>query len=392
MSERADFIVIGAGMAGASAAYHLADGASVVLLERESQPGYHTTGRSAAVFTEIYGNAAIRALTVASGPFFRDPPTGFSVVPLLTSRPLIMLARQDQIGEVQELFEQAVKLVPSVRIVDADEVIRRLPVLRPEYVACGLLEEESCDIDVNAVHMGFLRGARDRGARMISKAEVVSINRSRTGWQVKTGAGDFEGDVIVNAAGAWADEIGGMAGARPIGLVPMRRTAFTFSFEPALPVDEWPTIIDISEEFYFKPETGKLLGSPADETPSPPCDAQPEELDIAIAVDRICAAANLDIRKLHSKWAGLRSFVADRTPVAGYDEDIPGFFWLAGQGGYGIQTSPALSRLAAALARHESIPADIASLGIEEATLSPRRLRSAVHGKSSFQKRPEKQR
>ena len=392
MSERVDFIVIGGGMAGASAAYQLAADASVLLLERESQPGYHTTGRSAAVFTEIYGNAAIRALTVASGPFFRDPPQGFCDAPLLTSRPLIMLARQDQTDEVHQLYEQAVKLVPTVRIIDADEVIRLLPALRRDYVSCGLLEEESCDIDVNAVHMGFLRGAKLRGAQTVSKAEVTSVVRSADGWTVGTTAGSFKGSVIVNAAGAWADEIGDMAGTRPIGLVPMRRTAFTFSFEPPLPVDDWPTIIDISEEFYFKPEAGKLLGSPADETPSPPCDAQPEELDIAIAIDRICAAADFDIRRLHSKWAGLRSFVADRTPVVGYDDEVPGFFWLAGQGGYGIQTAPALSRVAAALARHKSIPADIESLGIEESTLSPRRLRSAVHETDKYQKRPEQKR
>ncbi len=378
MAEQVDFIVVGAGIAGASVAYYLAAEASVLLLEREHQPGYHTTGRSAAVFTEIYGNAAIRALTVASGTFFACPAEGFTEVPLRSPRPLIMLAREDQIAELRALYDQVVKLVPAIRIVDPDEILRRAPMLRRSYVACGLLDEASCDLDVNAIHMGFLRGARSHGAQIVNKAEVTSIKRSADGWLVDTPAGEFTAKVLVNAAGAWADEIAKLAGAAPIGLVPMRRTAFTFSFDPPQPVEAWPTIIDISEKFYFKPEAGKLLGSPADETPSPPCDAQPEEIDIAIAIDRIGAATDFQIRSLHSKWAGLRSFVADRTPVVGYDDLVSDFFWLAGQGGYGIQTAPALARVAAALAQRQQIPEDVASLGITESTLSRSRLYSGT--------------
>jgi D-arginine dehydrogenase len=375
MTRCVDFIVIGAGMAGASAAWALSGEASVILLERESQSGYHTTGRSAAVFTEIYGNAAIRALTVASGPFFGFPPQGFSDVPLWSPRPLIMLARQDQMEALRQLHEAAVALVPTIRMIDAAEVLGRVPVLRSDYVAGGLLEEASCDLDVNAIHMGFLRGARARGATTVNKAEVISISRSGETWTVTTTAGEFTAKVIVNAAGAWADEIAALAGAAPIGLTPMRRTAFTFSFGEPQDSEHWPSIIDISEEFYFKPESGKFLGSPADETPSPPCDAQPEELDIAIAIDRIGSACNVSIRTLHSKWAGLRSFVADRTPVVGYDDAAPGFFWLAGQGGYGIQTAPAMAQLAVALARHEPFPAEIEALGVTQAALAPGRLR-----------------
>jgi D-arginine dehydrogenase len=377
MSQCVDFVVIGAGMAGASAAWALSADASVVLLERESQPGYHTTGRSAAVFTEIYGNATIRALTVASGPFFGNPPQGFSDVPLWSPRPLIMLARQDQLDELQQLYDAAVKLVPTIRMIDAGEVLSRVPVLRSEYVARGLLEEASRDLDVNAIHMGFLRGARARGVTTVNKAEVISISRTGDDWTLATTAGEFTAKVIVNAAGAWADEIAALAGAAPVGLTPMRRTAFTFSFGVPQDSEHWPTIIDISEEFYFKPESGKFLGSPADETPSPPCDAQPEELDVAIAIDRIGNACNASICTLHSKWAGLRSFVADRTPVVGYDDAVPGFFWLAGQGGYGIQTAPAMASVAAALARHEPVPAAIEKLGVTQAALSPRRLREA---------------
>lgn len=375
MGGHADFIVVGAGIAGASAAYELSRDSTVVLVEREHQPGYHSTGRSAAVFTEIYGNAAIRALTVASAPFFGRPPEGFATYPLWSPRPLIMIAREDQRQALEALYEQAVKLVPDIRIIDAADVLERAPMLRPDYVSGGLLDENSSDLDVHEIHAGFLRGARERGARIVQNADVRKMTRDGRGWNVETSAGTVSGRVVVNAAGAWADEIAGLAGAAPIGLVPKRRSAFTFTFAPPQRVEGWPTIIDISEEFYFKPEAGKLLGSPADETPSPPCDAQPEEIDIAVAIDRIDQAADFTVETVERKWAGLRSFVADKTPVVGYDDRVEDFFWLAAQGGYGIQTSPALSRAAAALARRADMPHDIVALGVTAATLSPLRLR-----------------
>jgi D-arginine dehydrogenase len=378
MAVEADFLIIGGGIAGASAAFELAAaGARVIILERESQPGYHSTGRSAAVFTEIYGNAVIRALTVASGRFFLNPPDGFGDHPLLLPRPLIMIGREDQRHEVEKLRALAVQLVPNLRILECDEVLQRLPVLSRDYVACGLLEPNSSDMDVNSIHTGFLRGARARGSQIVSRAEVVGMDRGQGGWTVRTTAGNFQGRHVINAAGAWADVVAEQAGVRPIGLVPKRRTAFTFSFDPPAPVSNWPTVIDISEQFYFKPEAGRLLGSPADETPSPPCDAQPEELDIAIAIDRISAATTVSVRTVDSRWAGLRSFVADKTPVVGFDDDADGFFWLAGQGGYGIQTSAAMGRLAAALACGRDVPADLVALGVSADLVSPRRLRPA---------------
>lgn len=378
MAVEADFLIIGGGIAGASAAFELAAaGARVIILERESQPGYHSTGRSAAVFTEIYGNAVIRALTVASGRFFLNPPDGFGDHPLLLPRPLIMIGREDQRHEVEKLRALAVQLVPNLRILERDEVLQRLPVLSRDYVACGLLEPNSSDMDVNSIHTGFLRGARARGSQVVSRAEVVGMDRGQGGWTVRTTAGNFQGRHVINAAGAWADVVAEQAGVRPIGLVPKRRTAFTFSFDPPAPVSTWPTVIDISEQFYFKPEAGRLLGSPADETPSPPCDAQPEELDIAVAIDRISAATTVSVRTVDSRWAGLRSFVADKTPVVGFDDDADGFFWLAGQGGYGIQTSAAMGRLAAALACGRDVPADLVALGVSADLVSPRRLRPA---------------
>jgi D-arginine dehydrogenase len=242
-------------------------------------------------------------------------------------------------------------------------------------VAGGLLEPDAMDIDVHALHQGYLRGLRARGGSLVCGAEARLLAHDGADWQVETAAGGFAAPVVVDAAGAWADELGRMAGAAPIGLVPKRRTAITFDPPAGLPIDRWPAVIDIDEQWYFKPDAGRLLASPADETPSPPCDAQPEEMDIALAVDRIERAASFRIRRIEHKWAGLRSFVADKTPVVGFDDRVEGFFWLAGQGGYGIQTSPAMGRLAAALAAGEGVPADLATLGVDAAALSPRRLR-----------------
>ena len=377
MNDRADYIVIGAGIAGASVAYELAKTASVLLLEREHQPGYHATGRSAAVFTEIYGNAAIRSLTVASAPFFDNPPEEFDEAVLWSPRPLIMIARADQMDRLKDLYIRASALVPTLRLLGAQEVASRAPMLRAGYAAGGLLEDGASDLDVHAIHSAFLRCAKLYGARLVQNAEVCAIERVGGLWLVKTKAGNFSARVVVDAAGAWADEVAGLAGASPIGIMPKRRSAFTFSPDPLQAVAAWPTIIDISEEFYFKPEAGKLLGSPGDETPSPPCDAQPEELDLAIAIDRIGIAVDFRIPAISSKWAGLRSFVADRTPVVGYDDSIEDFFWLAAQGGYGIQTSPAVSRAAAALLQEWPFPEDLVALGVDAATMSPSRLRKS---------------
>ena len=373
MSERADVIVIGAGIAGASLAYELSKEASVLLLERESQPGYHSTGRSAAVFTEIYGNAVIRGLSVATGRFLSKPPAEFGDHALLHARPLLMIARQDQVAEIHDLYEKAVKLVPTIRILSRQEALEKAPMLRTDYVALGLWEPQSSDLDVHSIHSGFLRGARARGAKLVQNADVVSLQRDTGGWLVETSAGTFDAATVVNATGAWADEVAALAGARSIGLVPKRRTAFTFTITSERSVGDWPTVIDISETFYFKPEAGKLLGSPADETPSPPCDAQPEEMDIAVAIDRICRATDFEVGSVGSKWAGLRSFVPDKTPVVGYDDRVPGFFWFAGQGGYGIQTSAAMGVAAAALLQRKQFPAELESLGVTAEALSPAR-------------------
>jgi D-arginine dehydrogenase len=369
-----DFAIVGAGIAGVSAAYHLAPQARVVILEREHVAAYHTTGRSAALHSETYGSAEIRAITVASGRFYRKPPAGFTDHPLLTPRGALIAGRAEQQAATQKAAADYARLVPSVRWLDPVEALRRQPLLKPEAAAGGAIFEEAEDMDVAAIHGGFLKGARAAGAVLQLNAEVTHVDRKGRNWTIRLRDGEsVTANTLVNASGAWADVLAGLAGAAPVGLVPKRRTAFTFDAPAGLDLTRLPMAIDFDETWYIKPEVGQFLGSPADETPSPPCDAQPEEMDIAIAVERIETATTLSIRRIKNKWAGLRSFVADKNLVVGHDPKVEGFFWLAGQGGYGIQTGEAAGRLAASLALGKGRPSDIAALGVSEAALSPAR-------------------
>jgi D-arginine dehydrogenase len=371
--ERADFIVIGAGIAGASAAYALAEHGRVLVLERESQPGYHTTGRSAALFTENYGNRAIRRMTMASGPFLRKPPPGFADDAILTPRGVLIIARQDQLDALEAQAREVAELGTPVERVDARQALTLLPLLRPGYVAGALYQREALDIDVHGLHRGYLRALKRYDGKLLCDAEVRGLQWREGLWHVLTPAGAFEAAVVVNAAGAWADEVARMAGIKAIGLQPKRRTAFTFEGPPGLGPGQLPMCIDVEEQFYFKPEAGRFLGSLADETPSPPCDAQPEEIDLATAVERIEAATTLQIRRLTHRWAGLRSFVADDTLVIGEAKEAPGFFWLAGQGGFGIQTSPAAGAALLGLVLQGDLPAALREIGLKAEDLSPNR-------------------
>lgn len=367
-----DFLIIGSGIAGAGAAYELADGARVLLLEREEAHGYHTTGRSAALYIETYGNAVIRGLTRASRGFFEAPPPGFCDYPLLTPRGCLNIARADQLEALAAATAEAGEVaVPLSR----EAVLDLVPVLRADYVAGGLLEPAAMDADVAALHQGFLSGAKARGAEIRTGCEVVAIERRAGGFRVTCASREtFEAAVVVNAAGAWADRIAALAGAQPVGLQPMRRTALIVDGPPGVDIRAWPAVIDVDEQFYFKPDAGRILASPADETPSEPCDAWADEMDVAICVERVQAAADIPVRRIVRSWAGLRSFVADRSPAVGFDAQVRGFFWLAGQGGYGVQTAPAAARAAAALAKGQGLPDDIAGNGLAEADLSPARL------------------
>lgn len=340
----ADVVVVGGGIAGVSAAAELASaGASVVLLEAEDQLGHHTTGRSAALFTEAYGNEVVRSLTVASRASFESPPDAFDQ-PLLTRRGVLWVAPPGRDDLARSKAETSRQLVPSIAYVDGDDARARCPVLRPEAVGSGVWEPEADDIDVNALLTGYRRRATRSGATILTGRRVLAARRNGERWRVDTTAAPLDAAVLVDAAGPWADEVARSCGVEPVGVVPMRRTAFLFDI-PGHPTDPaWPMVVDLADTYYFKPESGRLLGSPADETPSEPCDARPEELDVALALDRIGAAVGVEIRHASHPWAGLRTFAPDRTPVVGVDPDVPGFVWLAGQGGYGIQTAPAMAR------------------------------------------------
>jgi D-arginine dehydrogenase len=372
--ERFDFIVIGAGMAGAAAAANLAPRGRVALFEAETQPGYHTTGRSAALFSEIYGNAVVRALTRASRPFLFDPPAGFAPTPLVSPRATMYFARPAQ-REALERFRADPDIRAGTMLLDAAEAHARVPVFRPGWLGGAALETGSADIDVHALHQGFLRAARAHGAQLRLGARIEALTRTAAGWELATAAGAVHAPVVVDAAGAWGDELAARAGVAPVGLRPLRRTALRIEPPAGARCEGWPAAIDIDEQYYFKPDAGMLLLSPADETPSPPCDAQPEELDVAVAVDRFEQATGAPVRRVAQRWAGLRTFSPDRTPVVGFEPQAPGFFWLVGQGGYGIQTAAALGRVAGALAAGLEMPEDVAALGVESALLAPARFR-----------------
>ena len=368
--ERADFIVIGAGMAGASMAAELARDARVALLERETQPGYHTTGRSAALFTMAYGPPVIRALSRASHAFFRGEGPGDPPAELIRPRGVLFIARADQADDLAAMHGELGAAVAPIAAQAARDLV---PILRPEYVAAALHDRHAADIEVHGLHQHYLKAFRARGGALHLRAEVTGLARDGGDWVVETRDGPLRAPVVVNAAGAWADTLAEMAGLRPLGLRPLRRTALLVAPPESVAPGNWPMVVDVDEDFYLKPDAGKLLISPADETPSAPCDSQPEELDVAICVDRIETAFDLQVRRIEHKWAGLRNFLPDGNPAAGYDPEAPGFFWLAGQGGYGIQTAPAMARAAAALARDAALPGDIADEGVTPEALSPTR-------------------
>ncbi|MBV9991124.1 MAG: FAD-binding oxidoreductase [Alphaproteobacteria bacterium] len=369
-TESFDIVVIGAGIAGASVAAELASTHRTALLEREEFPGYHSTGRSAALFSESYGNAAVRALSRASRDFFFAPPEGFAEHPLVQARGALHVARQDQLARL-ESFAANADMTGQVRRITRDAALCLCPILRPESVAAAILEGDAADVDVAALHQGYLRRFRAAGGTLAVNAQARALTRRSGLWHVETGERSFRAPVVVDAAGAWADAVAELAGVAPLGIQPRRRTAALVDLPEGTESARWPMVIDIDETFYLKPDAGLLLISPADETPVEACDVQPDEMDVAIAVDRVERATSLTIRRLRKRWAGLRSFAPDRSPVIGFDAAAPGFFWLAGQGGYGIQTAPAAARLAAALLRGQAPDESLAQISTAE--LSPAR-------------------
>ncbi|OZF39432.1 FAD-dependent oxidoreductase [Rhodococcus sp. 14-2496-1d] len=368
-----DVIVIGGGIGGVSLGYELASDRRVTLLERESTLAFHTTGRSAALFLETYGNSTIRALTTASRAFLVDPPEHFRTE-LLAPRPLLQFAAIGRGDALEAMYADVSRLTPDARLVTPTDACTLFPPLRPDLVDCALYEPHSMEVDVHALHQGFVRGLRDRGGQVHTGTGVTQLGRVDGLWHVHTTDGSVHtAPLVVDAAGAWADVVGGMAGADPIGLVPMRRSVFMVAAPDDLDTANLATLSDMDEKFYIKPEGAQLLCSPADETPTEPSDARPDELEIARAFDDIAEATTLTGRHLRSSWAGLRSFVPDRTPVVGFDPSIEGFFWCAGQGGYGIQTCAALARVGAAIVRGEPLPIDVTARGLRVDDLAPQR-------------------
>lgn len=367
-----DVLVIGGGMGGASVAAHLAPFVRVQIIEMENHAGYHSTGRSAALFSESYGNDIIRDLTKASRRFLFSPPAGFSETPLTKPRPVLIAARASEAAALDE-FAGSFGGNGQFGALSAAEAHAHIPILRTDRIAGALLDNSTADIDVDALHQGFLRIVRAHGGKVIMGAPLTHLSRDNGQWIARAGAEAVRAKVIVNAAGAWANEVAAKAGAINIGMVPLRRTAMLLDPPPDTEVDTWPMLLDAKERFYMKPDAGLLLLSPADETPSPPCDAQPDDLDVAIAIDELERVTSLAVRRVRHKWAGLRCFVNDRSPVVGFDPLRPGFFWHAALGGYGIQTAPALGRMAARLILEQPMAMATIGAGIIDA-ISPLRL------------------
>ncbi|MGB7981714.1 MAG: FAD-binding oxidoreductase [Candidatus Nanopelagicales bacterium] len=363
---RADAIVVGGGIAGAAAAYFLARaGASVVLLEREPVLAHHTTGRSAALYLQNHGAPPVRRLTLASRAFLESPPTGLVEAALLSPRPSLEVGGPELIEVVRNHARSAVELVPSSRLLDPIEAVAMCPVLRPEALGAAVLEPDSADIDVMALHAGFIRGLRRAGGQVHTSAGVVALDRSAQGWRARTAQEALEAPVLVNAGGAWAAELAGLAGVAPVGLQPLHRTAFLATLPEGVDARGWPLVEDLGERWYFKPEGDGLLCSPADAALVPPGDARARDEDVALAIEWINAVTTLGLRHVRSAWAGLRTFAPDRIPVVGLDPDAPGFVWLAGLGGFGIMTAPALGVLAAGEALGLPLDPGLAAVGVD---------------------------
>jgi len=366
---KVDVAIIGGGMAGLSVGAWVAPYSDVVVIEAEPTLGYHATGRSAAVYTECYGAETIRRLAQASHEYLTG--TDDITSPLQ----VMFVAGDEETGSIQNLLDTFLPLVPSLKRLSPTEVADRCSAFDASSVAGGVLEPGALNIDVHALQSGYERTIRSSGQSIITSAPVTRIARGGNGrWRIDAGDLRIDARVVVNAAGAWADRVARLAGIGEIGLTPLLRSVFTFNVgeESA----SWPLVLDAGVRWYFKPEGPHVLGSGASELPSEPVDARPPEIDIALGIEKINSATTLSIRSVRNTWAGLRTFAPDRIPVVGFDNAAPGFFWLAGQGGYGIKTSPALGELAASLILKDEVPDSISAFGITRESLTPARFQS----------------
>ncbi len=343
---RTDVAIIGGGMAGASLAYELAPHARTLLIEREEQSGYHATGRSAALFEITLGNPHINRATLGSRDFLLTPPDGFASAPVVSDIGGLFLALAGDIAALKDFYSRTKSMIPDAERLTPEETAEHYPILRPEEICGAVFDPETRRIDVDVLLQGYLRGFKARGGETLYSGEVRELRRDGGAWRIETAAGVVIADAVVNAAGAWADDLAQKAGVPPVGLTPMRRTAVLVEPPDGHDIAAWPFLGVIDNAFYFKPESGFMLLCPGDETPCAPSDVQAEEIDVAEAIERYHQMCRVQVRRVHAKWAGLRTFAPDRTQVLGFDPAADGFFWLAGQGGYGIQTAPYIARLA----------------------------------------------
>ncbi len=369
MSRTVDIIVIGAGIAGASVAAHLTRDLKVVILEMEERPGYHSTGRSAATYEPNYGPPSIRALTRASRGFFETPPQGFAPAPLVSPRNSIFLVPDRQ----RERAEQMLNSGLDFSEISFAEARRQFPPLKESYARHALIDATTADIDVDLLHQGFLRMVKARGGEIICRAPAEAIASENGAWQVITPQGAFSAPILINAAGAWGDVVARLAGVQPMGLAPKRRSMAVVPAPAGIDVMEWSFAGDAGETWYAKPSGGRLLVSPADAEPVEPHDAYADDMTLAEGIARFEEAVEIEVTRLEGSWGGLRSFVPDGNPVCGFDHVVRGFFWLIGQGGYGIQTAPALGELAAALVKGAAMPGYIEREGLRLQDISPAR-------------------
>lgn len=367
-----DFLVIGGGISGTSAAYELANFGSVALLESESSLGYHSTGRSAALFTRNFGNKTVRAINQVSETFFNNPPDGFCLNDLLTPRGSLTIATPGQEKKLDLLFNYATEQ-NKIEQLTPEETSEMAKIVKSEQVGIGAYEPGVTDIDVASLHQGYIKGFLKRGGEIFKTQPVEQMNYEDEIWQIKTGKSEFQAKQIINAAGGWAEQIGVLANAAKIGLVAKRRTAVVVEAPNGIDVNKLPVIEFTDSNAYIKAEGGKLMVCPGDQTPVEPQDIQPDEMDVAILIDWLQNKTNIKVKRIEHSWAGLRSFVADEIPVVGYDAKAPKFFWLAGQGGFGIMMAPTLACACASLIVHKKLPQELLDVGVTADSLSPNR-------------------
>jgi D-arginine dehydrogenase len=369
-----DFVVIGGGIAGVSAAAHLAPHGRVSLLEQEPTLSYHTTGRSAALFIVNYGGPGSRPLARASAHFFENPPDFAADAALLTGRGAMWVARPDQLADLDRISEEGRQSGAGSETLEPEDVIKLAPVMRPELVGGGLYEPSARDIDVAGLHQAFVRILRKHDGEIHTGTQVVGLEATRSGWRVTTTDATVECDAVINAAGAWGDQVAALAGVEPVGLTPMRRTAFMVP--GSAEYEALPMVVSVGHDYYFRPDGTQLLCSLSEEEPAEPGDPRPRMEDIALAIDRINQATVLEIRSVNSQWTGLRTFSPDRDLVIGEDPTAPGFFWLVGQGGTGIMTAPAYGELVTSLVLRHTLPDGLAAAGVDPGVTSPARFRT----------------